>query len=70
MKRLKVLRRKEQAKKFSKRNAFTNLLVDAVFKKHIDEIHSDPAFVEEIILAHGLTATLSDLRKMALQDRE
>ena len=30
--------------------AFTNLLVDAVFKKHIDEFHSDPAFVEEIII--------------------
>jgi hypothetical protein len=50
--------------------AFTNLLVDAVFKKHIDEFHSDPAFVEEIILAHCLTASPSELRKMAVQDRE
>ena len=50
--------------------AFTSLLVDAVFKKHIDEIHSDPAFVEEIIIAHCLTASPSELRKMAAQDRE
>ena len=50
--------------------AFTNLLVDAVFKKHVDEIHSDPAFIEEIILAHCLTASPSELRKMAAQDRE
>jgi hypothetical protein len=50
--------------------AFTSLLVDAVFKKHIDEIHSDPAFVEEIIIAHCLTASPSELRKMAGQDRE
>ena len=50
--------------------AFTSLLVDAVFKKHIDEIHSDPAFVEEIIVAHCLTASPSELRKMAAQDRE
>jgi hypothetical protein len=32
--------------------AFTNLLVETVFQNHIDEILSDPAFVEEIILAH------------------
>jgi hypothetical protein len=50
--------------------AFTSLLVDAVFKKHIDEIHSDPAFVEEIIITHCLTASPSELRKMAAQDRE
>ena len=53
-----------------KEDAFTNLLVDAVFKKHIDEIHSDPAFVEEIIIAHCQTASPSELRKMAAQDRE
>src|ERR1700758_5059464 len=53
-----------------KEDAFTNLLVDAVFKKHIDEIHSDPAFVEEIIIAHCQTASPSELRKMATQDRE
>ena len=46
------------------------MLVDAVFKKHIDEILSDPAFVEEIIVAHCLTASPSELRKMAAQDRE
>ena len=50
--------------------AFTSLLVDAVFKKRVDEIHSDPAFIEEIILAHCLTASPSELRKMAAQDRE
>ena len=50
--------------------AFTSLLVDAVFKKHVDEIHSDPAFIEEIILAHCLTASPSELGKMAAQDRE
>ena len=32
--------------------AFTSLRVETVFKKHIDEIFSDLAFVEEIILAH------------------
>jgi hypothetical protein len=50
--------------------AFTSLLVDAVFKKHVDEIHSDTAFIEEIILAHCQTASPSELRKMAAQDRE
>jgi hypothetical protein len=50
--------------------AFTSLLVDAVFKKHVDEIHSDPAFIEEIIITHCLTASPSKLRKMAVQDRE
>jgi hypothetical protein len=45
------------------------LLVDTVFKKHIDEIRSDPGFVEEIILAHCQTASPSELRKMAAQDR-
>jgi hypothetical protein len=50
--------------------AFTSLLVDTVFKKHIDEIRSDPTLVEEIILAHCLTASPSELRKMAAQDRE
>lgn len=50
--------------------AFTSLLVDTVFKKHIDEIRSDPAFVEEIILAHCQTASPSELRKMAAQDCE
>ncbi|HXQ35512.1 MAG TPA: hypothetical protein VN843_15955 [Anaerolineales bacterium] len=50
--------------------AFTSLLVQTVFKKHIDEILSDPPFVEEIILAHCLTASPSELRKMAAQDRE
>jgi hypothetical protein len=52
-----------------KEPAFTSLLVDTVFKKHIDEIRSDPTFVEEIILAHCLTASPSELRKMASQDR-
>ena len=51
-------------------SAFTSLLVDTVFKKHIEEIRSDLAFVEEIILAHCLTASPSELRKMAAQDRE
>ena len=46
------------------------MLVDAVFKKHIDEIHSDPAFLEEIILAHCQTSSPSELRKMAVQDHE
>jgi hypothetical protein len=50
--------------------AFTSLLVDAVFKKHVDEIHSDPAFIEEIIITRCLTASPSELRKMAVQDRE
>jgi len=50
--------------------AFTSLRVETVFKKHIDEIFSDPAFVEEIILAHRQTASPSELRKMAAQDRE
>ena len=50
--------------------AFISLLVETVFKKHIDEIRSDPAFIEEIILAHCLTASPSELRKMAVQDRE
>src|ERR1700746_34211 len=53
-----------------KEDAFTNLLVETVFKRHIDEIRSDPAFVEEIIVAHCLTASPSELRKMAAQDRE
>ena len=50
--------------------AFTSLLVETVFKNHIDEIFSDPEFVEEIILAHCQTASPSELRKMATQDRE
>jgi hypothetical protein len=50
--------------------AFTSLLVETVFKKHIDEIFSDPAFLEEIVLAHCQTASPSELRKMAAQDRE
>jgi hypothetical protein len=49
---------------------FTSLLVETLFKRHIDEIRSDPAFVEEIIITHCLTATPSELRKMAAQDRE
>jgi hypothetical protein len=53
-----------------KEDAFTSLLVKTVFKNHIDEILSDPAFVEEIILAHCQTASPSELRKMAAQDRE
>ena len=53
-----------------KEDACTNLLVETVFKRHIDEIRSDPAFVEEIILAHCLTASPSELRKLAVQDRE
>jgi len=52
-----------------KEPAFTSLLVDTVFKKHIDEIRSDPTLVEEIILAPCLTASPSELRKMAAQDR-
>jgi len=51
-------------------SAFTSLLVDTVFKKHIEEIRSDLVFVEGIILAHCLTASPSELRKMAAQDRE
>ena len=47
--------------------AFTSLLVQAVFKKRIEEILSDPTFVEEIILAHCLTASPSELRKMAVR---
>jgi len=43
--------------------AFTSLLVDAVFRKHVDEIHSDPAFIGEIILAHCQIASPSELRK-------
>jgi hypothetical protein len=50
--------------------AFTRLLVETVFKEHIDEIFSDPTFVEEIMLAHCQTASPSALRKMAAQDRE
>jgi hypothetical protein len=50
--------------------AFTSLLVETVFQKHINEIFSDPAFLEEIILAHCQTASPSELRKMAAQDRE
>jgi hypothetical protein len=50
--------------------AFTSLLVDTVFKMHIDEIRSDPAFVEQIILAHCQTASPSELREMAAQDCE
>jgi hypothetical protein len=50
--------------------AFTSLLVETVFTKHIDEIFSDPEFVEEIILARCQTASPSELRKMATQDRE
>ena len=64
-----VLRPKEQAKKILSEPAFTSLLVDTVFKKHIDEIRSDPTLVEEIILAPCLTASPSELRKMAAQDR-
>ena len=45
------------------------MLVETVFKKHIDEILSDPVFVEEIIIAHCQTASPSELRKMAAQDR-
>jgi hypothetical protein len=67
---LSVLRPKEQAKKILTEPAFTSLLVDTVFKKHIDEIRSDPTLVEEIILEHCLTASPSELRKMAAQDRE
>src|SRR6201982_3140641 len=61
---------KEASEDILREPAFTSLLVDAVFKKHINEIHSDPAFVEEIIVAHCLTASPSELRKMAAQDRE
>jgi hypothetical protein len=70
MKRLKVLRRKEQAKIFLESLHSTSLLVETVFRKHIDEIFSDPAFLEEIILADCQTASPSELRKMAVQDRE
>jgi hypothetical protein len=43
--------------------AFTSLLVETVFKKHIDKIFSDPAFIGEIILAHCQIASPSELRK-------
>jgi hypothetical protein len=46
------------------------LLVDAVFKKHVDEIQSDSAFDEEIIIAHCLTVSPSELRKITMQDRK
>jgi hypothetical protein len=48
--------------------AFTSSLVETVFKKQMEEILSDPAFVGEIILAHCQTASPSELRKMAAQD--
>jgi len=67
---VKAFKAKGASEEILKEDAFTNLLVDAVFKKHIDEIHSDPAFVEEIIIAHCQTASPSELRKMAAQDRE
>ena len=67
---MKVLRPKGASEDILREPAFTSLLVQTVFKKHIDEILSDPAFVEEIILAHCQTASPSELRKMAAQDRE
>jgi hypothetical protein len=35
---------------------FTRLLVETVFKKHIEEILSDPVFVEEIIFGQSPTS--------------
>jgi hypothetical protein len=67
---LRALRRKEQAKILLESLHSPALLVETVFTKHIDEIFSDPEFVEEIILAHCQTASPSELRKMATQDRE
>ena len=59
---------KGSSEEILKEPAFTSLLVETVFKKHIDEIRSDPTLVEEIILAHCLTTSPSELRKMAAQD--
>ena len=70
MKRLKVLRRKEQAKIFLESPHSPACSLRRSSKNTIDEIFLDPAFVEEIILAHCLTTSPSELRKMAVQDRE
>jgi hypothetical protein len=67
---VKAFKAKGASEEILKEDAFTNLLVETVFKRHIDEIHSDSAFVEEIIIAHCQTASPSELRKMATQDRE
>src|ERR1700741_1320354 len=66
----KALRAKGASQEIVREPAFTSLLVETVFTKHIDEIFSDPEFVEEIILARCQTASPSELRKMATQDRE
>jgi hypothetical protein len=67
---VKAFKAKGASEEILKEPAFTSLLVHTVFQNHIDEILSDPAFVEEIILAHCQTASPSELRKMAAQDRE
>ena len=67
---VKAFKAKRASEEIVSEPAFTSLLVETVFKKHIDEIFSDPAFLEEIILAHCQTASPSELRKMAAQDRE
>jgi hypothetical protein len=67
---VKAFKAKGASEEILRETAFTSLLVDTVFKKHIDEICSDLAFVEVIILAHCLTASPNELRKMAAQDRE
>ena len=41
---------KGASEKILKEDGFTNLLFETVFKRHINEIRSDPAFLEEIIL--------------------
>jgi len=67
---VKAFKAKGASEEILREPAFTSLLVDAVFKKDVGEIHSDPAFIEEIILAHCLTASPSELRNMAVQDRQ
>jgi hypothetical protein len=67
---LRVLKTKGASEDILREPAFTSLLVDAVFKKHFNKIFSDPASLEEIILAHCQTASPSVLPKMAVQDRE
>jgi hypothetical protein len=42
---LRIFRIKGTSEEILRGPAFTNLLVETVFKKHIEEILSDPAFV-------------------------
>ena len=69
-KRLRVLGSKERAKRFLESLRSLACLLTQSSKKRIEEILSDPTFVEEIILAHCLTASPSELRKTAAEDRE